>query len=136
MKPGATSERADSQLLVANERPTRLRGKDMLDEGLNEQTIRHRHGRSSGIGLELAAICAQEGFDLWSRPIDRRFGRCRSLSLAGRRGHGRGSGSRDDGWRRRALGRGGGQAGDALLANAGHGLGRAFLDQDFDECVT
>ena len=23
---------------------------------------------------------------------------------------------------------------DYLLANAGHGLGRAFLDQDFDEC--
>ena len=25
---------------------------------------------------------------------------------------------------------------DALLANAGHGLGRAFLDQDFDESGT
>src|SRR5205085_10986260 len=26
-----------------------------------------------------------------------------------------------------------GRAVDALLANAGHGLGKAFLDQDFDE---
>jgi uncharacterized protein len=31
---------------------------------MNEQTIAIVTGASSGIGLELAAICAQEGFDL------------------------------------------------------------------------
>ena len=31
------------------------------------KTIRNCDGRSSGIGLELATICAQEGFDLMGR---------------------------------------------------------------------
>ena len=52
-------------------------------------------GASSGIGLELAAICADGGFDL--------------IVAA-------------------ALGRGRRAISDALLANAGHGLGRAFLE--------
>jgi uncharacterized protein len=89
-------------------------------------------GASSGIGLELAAICAQEGFDLLvaaDRPeIQAAADRCRGLGadvtvvetdLASTDGV-------DRLWAAAA-----GRPVDALLANAGHGLGRAFLDQDF-----
>lgn len=89
-------------------------------------------GASSGIGLELAVICAQEGFDLLlaaDRPeIHSAADRCRKLGaavtvveadLATTSGV-------DQLWAAA-----GGRRVDALLANAGHGLGRAFLDQDF-----
>jgi short-subunit dehydrogenase len=89
-------------------------------------------GASSGIGLELAAICAQEGFDLLvaaDRPeihaaVDR-FGTLGAQTsfvdtdLATTEGV-------DKLWAAAAD-----RPVDALLANAGHGLGRAFLDQDF-----
>src|SRR3954470_16357620 len=89
-------------------------------------------GASSGIGLELARICAQEGFDLLvcaDRPeIQGAAERFRALGagvtmvetdLATTQGV-------DRLWAAAA-----GRPVDALLANAGHGLGRAFLDQDF-----
>jgi short-subunit dehydrogenase len=91
-------------------------------------------GASSGIGLELSAICAQEGFDLLvaaDRPeIQAAADRCRSLGadvtvvetdLATTEGV-------DQLWVAAA-----GRPVDALLANAGHGLGHGFLDQDFDD---
>jgi uncharacterized protein len=91
-------------------------------------------GASSGIGLELAAICAEEGFDLLiaaDRPeIQAAADRCRGLGaqvsvvetdLATTAGV-------DQLWAAAA-----GRPVDALLANAGHGLGHAFLDQDFDD---
>lgn len=91
-------------------------------------------GASSGIGLELAAICAQEGFDLLvaaDRPeiqtaADRfrRLGaRVTALELDLAKMDGV-----DELWAAAA-----GRPVDALLANAGHGLGDAFLDQDFDD---
>ena len=91
-------------------------------------------GASSGIGLELAAICAQEGFDLLiaaDRPEIRtaaeqlrKFGvdvKVVETDLATTSGV-------DQLWAAAE-----GRPVDALLANAGHGLGRAFLDQDFAE---
>ena len=91
-------------------------------------------GASSGIGLELAAICAREGFDLLvaaDRPEIYTAGeRFRQLGaettivetdLASVQGV-------DKLWAAAA-----GRPIDALLANAGHGLGRAFLDQDFED---
>ena len=91
-------------------------------------------GASSGIGLELAAICAQKGFDLLiaaDQPeIHTAAGRFRSLgaetsvveadlaTIAGV----------DNLWAATN-----GRPVDALLANAGHGLGRAFLDQEFGD---
>src|SRR3954470_17303839 len=91
-------------------------------------------GASSGIGLELAAICAQEGFDLVvaadSPEIEAAADRFRSLGadvtvvetdLATTDGV-------DQLWAAAA-----GRPVDALLANAGHGLGHGFLDQDFED---
>jgi len=91
-------------------------------------------GASSGIGLELAAICAAEGFDLIvaaDRPnIHEAAARFRTsgaetdvveTDLATLKGV-------EELWA--AVGS---RPVDALLANAGHGLGRAFLDQDFGE---
>ena len=91
-------------------------------------------GASAGIGLELATICAQEGFDLLvaaDRPeihtaADefRNFGATVTVveaDLATIEGV-------DQLWSAAA-----GRPVDALLANAGHGLGHAFLDQDFNE---
>src|SRR3954470_17681146 len=89
-------------------------------------------GASSGIGLELAAICAQQGFDLLiaaDRPeIHPAADRLRSLGAAvavGEAGRETTEGV-DRLWAAAA-----GRPVDALLANAGHGLGHAFLDQDF-----
>jgi short-subunit dehydrogenase len=89
-------------------------------------------GASAGIGLELAALCAEKGFDLLvaaDRPeIHPAADRFRGLGadvtvveadLATIDGV-------DRLWAAAA-----GRPVDALLANAGHGLGRAFLDQDF-----
>jgi short-subunit dehydrogenase len=90
-------------------------------------------GASSGIGFELATICAQEGFDLLvaadrseiyaaaefrERGADVMAIETDLATIAGV----------DELWATLA-----GRPVDALLANAGHGLGRAFLDQNFDE---
>lgn len=89
-------------------------------------------GASSGIGYELAKICAVEGFDLViaaDRPeIETVAGELRQsgvevdtvfADLATTEGVDR------------VVATLRGRAVDVLLANAGHGLGRAFLDQEF-----
>jgi short-subunit dehydrogenase len=90
-------------------------------------------GASSGIGYNLARCCAENGFDLIlaaDQPLEAAASDCRALGatvetvqteLASREGV-------DE---LVALVRG--RRVDALLANAGHGLGRAFLEQDFAE---
>ncbi len=89
-------------------------------------------GASAGIGYELARICAENGFDLLiaaDQPKIQDAARdLRSLGaaveaveadLATLEGVDR------------LYAAAGGRPVEALLANAGHGLGRAFLDQDF-----
>jgi uncharacterized protein len=91
-------------------------------------------GASSGIGFELAKLCAENGFNLIiaaDQPqIETAADALRSIGvtvesllvdLATKEGV----------EQLHALI--GGRPVDYLLANAGHGLGRAFLDQDFDE---
>ena len=90
-------------------------------------------GASSGIGFELAKLCAENRFDLIlasDEPHDRIAAACRALGahvetveadLATTDGVDR------------LLATIRGRDVDALLANAGLGLGQAFLDQDFDE---
>jgi uncharacterized protein len=87
-------------------------------------------GASSGIGLELAKLAAEDGFDLIvaadtplvdaSRELDGYGVEVRNVetdlsTFAGVD---------------RLLDAAGGRQVDVLVANAGHGLGRAFLDQD------
>jgi short-subunit dehydrogenase len=90
-------------------------------------------GASSGIGYELAKLCAQNGYDLVvaaDEPLERAADDFRALGatvdtvetdLATLEGV-------DE-----LYGVVNGRPVDALLANAGHGLGQGFLDQEFDE---
>jgi uncharacterized protein len=91
-------------------------------------------GASSGIGYELAKLCAEHGFDLLiaadqpeiesAAQVFRELGAhvdAVQVDLATREGV--------DKLYAAARGR----PVDALLANAGHGLGHGFLDQNFDD---
>ena len=89
-------------------------------------------GASSGIGLELARECAKAGFDL-VLAADRSFEQADSLKSLGTNVETvqtdlatvKGVDELVDALKGRQV--------DALLANAGHGLGKGFLDQDFGE---
>jgi len=92
-------------------------------------------GASSGIGFELAAECARNGFDLIiaaDRPMDQAEATLAGLGaavttvqadLAQEEGVGR------------LIERIGGRPVDALIANAGHGLGKGFLDQSLPDII-
>ena len=91
-------------------------------------------GASSGIGRELAIIAARDGYDLLLAAD--------TAGLAEAADVCRGAGSTVETLEVDLATQDGvdqlcaatqGRAVDALFANAGHGLGRAFLDQDFDE---
>src|SRR5690606_31626460 len=105
-------------------------------------------GASSGIGYELARCCAEKGYDLVicadEPEIEQAAADLRQLGatvedlqadLATQEGvealyrAARGQGGDQGG----GPGGGQGRAIDALLANAGRGLGGAFLEQDFAE---
>jgi len=90
-------------------------------------------GASSGIGYNLAKCCAENGFDLLvaaDQPLDEAVADLRALGaqvqavqaeLASRQGVEALCAALQ------------GRAPDALLANAGHGLGKGFLAQDFGQ---
>jgi short-subunit dehydrogenase len=90
-------------------------------------------GASTGIGYELAKCCAQDGFDLLvaaDEPLHAAAEDFRALGaqvdaievdLATKEGV------------ERLYAAANGRPVDALLANAGHGLGKGFLDQDFND---
>jgi uncharacterized protein len=92
-------------------------------------------GASSGIGYELARICAREGFDLLvaadmpeiesAANVFRSEGNVSvdvlQADLATQAGVDQ------------LIAQANGRPVDALLANAGHGLGHAFVEQDFEE---
>lgn len=90
-------------------------------------------GASSGIGYNLAKCCPEGGYDLLlaaDQSLEAAASDCRALGanvhileaeLASRQGVDA------------LVAKIGGRPVEALLANAGHGLGRSFLEQDFDE---
>jgi short-subunit dehydrogenase len=90
-------------------------------------------GGSSGIGLELARECLANGFDVIiaaDRPTD---GSVAELKTEGGRVEAVQCDLATRGGVDTLLQAVGGRQVDALLANAGHGLGHGFLDQNFDE---
>jgi short-subunit dehydrogenase len=91
-------------------------------------------GASTGIGYELAKCCAADGFDLLIAADEPAI----HDVAAELRAHGRtveaveaDLATRDG--VRTLYDAAGGRPVDALLANAGRGLGKGFLDQDFDD---
>ena len=91
-------------------------------------------GASSGIGFELAKRCAAEGFDLLIAADDPSIDEAgRTLAQAGGRVETVQVDLATPDGVDRLLAAVKDRPIDALLANAGHGLGRAFLDQDWDE---
>ena len=92
-------------------------------------------GASTGIGLELAKCCARNGFDILiaadEPEIETAASEVRSLGATVESVQA--DLSTVEGVDLLcAAARRIGRPADALLANAGHGLGRAFLDQDFN----
>ena len=91
-------------------------------------------GASAGIGYELAKICAENGFDLIvaaDQPkITQAAQEFRALSVEAEAVQAD-LATLDGVDKLYAAARG--RRVDALLANAGHGLGKAFLDQDFGD---
>lgn len=91
-------------------------------------------GASSGIGFELARKCAAEGFDLMVAADDPRIEEAaRSLGQAGGSVEALQVDLSTPEGVDRLLAAVNDRPVDALLANAGHGLGKAFLDQEWDE---
>jgi uncharacterized protein len=91
-------------------------------------------GASTGIGLELARQCAAHGYDLLivaDEPEIEGAASC-SSNPAGRSRRWRPISPRPKAWTA-CWSAASGRPIDALLANAGRGLGRAFIDQDFNE---
>src|ERR1700759_481649 len=91
-------------------------------------------GASTGIGLELARCCANEGFDLLIAADEPEIEQAAATLRAG--------GANVEAIQTDLATRDGvdrlyaaikNRPVDALLANAGRGLGRAFLDQDLDD---
>jgi short-subunit dehydrogenase len=91
-------------------------------------------GASTGIGYELAVLCAKKGFDLVIAADEPEINQAAEALRA--------LGAKVDAVEAdlatlpgvdQLYQRIGGRTVDALLANAGRGLGKGFLDQDFDE---
>jgi short-subunit dehydrogenase len=90
-------------------------------------------GASSGIGLGLAVECAKNGFDLLiaaDRSLDDAV---EEIRLAGATVESVQADLATSDGVDKLYGRIRGRPVAALLANAGHGLGKGFLDQSFDE---
>jgi short-subunit dehydrogenase len=90
-------------------------------------------GASSGIGLELARCCGENGFDLVIAADEPQIqDAAKDLATTGARVDAVEADLATIEGVDRLLTATGGRAVDALLANAGRGLGNAFLDQKFD----
>lgn len=91
-------------------------------------------GASTGIGLELAKRCAGHGYDLLIAADDPRIGDvARDLEQLGIMVEALEVDLATTEGVDRLLDRTRARAVDALLANAGHGLGKAFLDQEWTD---
>ena len=91
-------------------------------------------GASSGIGLELARCCVQQGYDVLIAADEPAIHQAaEALRTDGAQVEAVEADLASSQGVDKLLDAVSGRAVDALLANAGRGLGRAFLDQSFDE---
>jgi len=91
-------------------------------------------GASSGIGYELAKLCAQQGFDLIiAADEDAIHDAARAFEALGATVQAVQADLATLEGNDKLYQAIGSRSVDYLLANAGHGLGHAYLDQDFDE---
>jgi uncharacterized protein len=91
-------------------------------------------GASSGIGLELAKLCARNGFDLLIAADEPEiFNAADALRQLGATVQAVETDLSTEEGVDELVGAAHGRQVDALLANAGHGLGKGFLDQDWDD---
>ncbi|WP_064735888.1 SDR family NAD(P)-dependent oxidoreductase [Azohydromonas australica] len=89
-------------------------------------------GASSGIGFELARCAAQRGYDLLIAADEAQVQeRAQELRAHGTEVHAVEADLATTEGVEKLFAAAEGRAVDALLANAGHGLGKGFLDQDF-----
>jgi uncharacterized protein len=93
-------------------------------------------GASTGIGLELARCCVREGYDVLIAADEPQI-ESAATELRAEGGSGKIEAVQADLSTTEGVdklyGAAQGRAIDILMANAGRGLGRAFLDQDFDK---
>jgi short-subunit dehydrogenase len=91
-------------------------------------------GASTGIGLELARICARNGFDLLIAADEPEiFNAADMLRQLGATVQAVETDLATEAGVDELVGAAHGRPIDALLANAGHGLGKAFLDQEWEK---
>lgn len=91
-------------------------------------------GASSGIGYELAKCCAENGFDLVIAADQPKINQAaQDFRAMGAQVESVQADLATTEGVDELYAATGGKPVDALLANAGHGLGKGFLDQDFDE---
>src|SRR4051794_25013372 len=91
-------------------------------------------GASSGIGFELAKCCAERGFDLLIAADEPEIeSAAQALRALGTRVDAVEADLATQEGVDKLLAASGDRRVSALLANAGRGLGRAFIEQDFDE---
>ena len=101
----------------------------------NQRPLAVVTGASSGIGFELAAECARNGYDLIiaaDRPMNQAEAILTGLGAAVTAVQGD---LAEEAGVARLIERIGGRPVDALIANAGHGLGKAFLDQALPDII-
>jgi short-subunit dehydrogenase len=112
-------------------------GRNVLSEGEEMSSNRPLAivtGASSGIGKALARICAEHGFDLVVAADEPSINDVAStLERLGVSVHPVQADLATIAGVDRLHAAAGGRPIDALLANAGHGLGKAFLDQEFTQ---
>lgn len=92
-------------------------------------------GASSGIGYELAKLFAEDGYDLVIAADTSLAEASQALTALGAQVTAVHADLAHEDGVQSVYGAAAGRPIDALAANAGHGLGRGFLDQDFEDVV-